>query len=217
MSWENIRDARLENEHVLLRRILLQDRNQLHEIALDPDIWKYFVFQVGTDAEFEQFMTDALEDTNSGKRIVFCVIDKTDGRIAGSMSYGNLAEKEKRLEIGWSWLGRKYRGAGVNRWAKYLLLQYAFETLQCERIEFKTDVLNIQARKGLRNIGAKEEGVLRSYNFMPDNRRRDAIYYSILKSEWNDVKNMLLIRGQERDAPPDTTTDSVESKRSALT
>src|SRR6185312_2187506 len=137
MSWENIRDARFENEHVLLRRVLPEDRDQLREIALDPEIWKYFVFRVGTEAEFAQFMKEALEDTESGKRIVFCVVDKRDGRIAGSMSYGNLAEKEKRLEIGWSWLGQKYRGTGLNRWAKYLLLQYAFERLQCERVEVK--------------------------------------------------------------------------------
>jgi RimJ/RimL family protein N-acetyltransferase len=213
MSWENIRDARFENEHVLLRRVLPEDRNQLREIALDPEIWKYFVFRVGTEAEFAQFMKEALEDTDSGKRIVFCVVDKRDGRIAGSMSYGNLAEKEKRLEIGWSWLGQKYRGTGLNRWAKYLLLQYAFERLQCERVEFKTDVLNLQARKGLRNIGASEEGVLRSYNYMPDNRRRDAIYYSILKSEWNDVKNMLLVHGKAPSAQPDTKALSAGKDR----
>jgi RimJ/RimL family protein N-acetyltransferase len=213
MSWENIRDARFENEHVLLRRVLPEDRDQLREIALDPEIWKYFVFRVGTEAEFAQFMKEALEDTDSGKRIVFCVVDKRDGRIAGSMSYGNLAEKEKRLEIGWSWLGQKYRGTGLNRWAKYLLLQYAFERLQCERVEFKTDVLNLQARKGLRNIGASEEGVLRSYNYMPDNRRRDAIYYSILKSEWNDVKNMLLVHGKAPSAQPDTKALSAGKDR----
>jgi len=199
MSWENIRDARLENEYVLLRRILPEDRDQLHEIAMDSAIWKYFVFRVSNDQEFDQLVADALEETNSGKRIVFCIIDKKDQRIAGSMSYGNLAEKDKRLEIGWSWLGKKYRGAGINRWAKYLLLQYAFETLGCERVEFKTDVLNLQARKGLLNIGAKEEGVLRSYNFMPDNRRRDAIYYSILKSEWSEVENMLMRGGKTQD------------------
>jgi RimJ/RimL family protein N-acetyltransferase len=108
------------------------------------------------------------------------------------MCYGNLAENEKRIEVGWSWLGRQYRGTGINKWAKHLLLEYAFEILKCERVEFKTDVLNAQARKGLENIGAKQEGILRSYNYMPDGRRRDAVYYSILRSEWNQVKNVLM-------------------------
>ena len=191
MFWEQIRDARLENEHVLLRRISADDREQLRDIAFDADIWRYFVSRVTTEAEFDQFMADAINDTDAGRRIVFCIISKPDNRIAGSMSFGNLAEKDKRIEIGWSWLGKEYRGAGINRWAKYLLLEYAFETLGCERVEFKTDILNTQARKGLANIGAKPEGVLRSYNFMPDNRRRDAIYYSILKSEWPHVKDTL--------------------------
>jgi len=205
MSWEHIRDARLENEHVLLRRISDDDREQLRAIAFDPEIWRYFVSRVTTEAEFDQFMAEAIADTDAGRRIAFCVISKPDNRIVGSMSYGNLAEKEKRLEIGWSWLGKKYQGAGINRWAKYLLLEYAFESLGCERVEFKTDILNTQARKGLLNIGAKMEGVFRSYNFMPDNRRRDAVFYSILKSEWPHVKETL--RRQDKFASPEGEAD----------
>jgi RimJ/RimL family protein N-acetyltransferase len=192
MSWDKLRDTKLENDHVLLRQILPDDREQLRLTIFDPDIWRYFVFRVTTEAEFDQFMADAIDDTIAGRRLVFCVICKEDNRIAGSMCYGNLAVKESRLEIGWSWLGKEYRGKGINRWAKYLLMEYAFETLQCERVEFKTDVLNLQARKGLQNIGAKQEGVLRSYNVMPDKRRRDVVYYSILQSEWCQVKHALL-------------------------
>jgi RimJ/RimL family protein N-acetyltransferase len=107
------------------------------------------------------------------------------------MSFGNMAEEHGRLEIGWSWLGRDFRGTQINKWSKYLMLAYAFEDLACERVEFKTDALNVRARKGLLKIGAKEEGTLRSYNLMPGNRRRDAVYYSILKHEWPQVKGML--------------------------
>lgn len=196
MDWKQIRDARLENEHVLLRRMMWEDRIQLHEIAFDPEIWRYFVSRVSTEAEFDKMLTDAIAETDAGTRVAWCVISRQNNRIAGSMSYGNLAESEKRLEIGWSWLGKQYRGTGINRWAKYLLLECAFEALQCERVEFKTDVLNIQARKGLENISAKEEGVLRSYNFMPDGRRRDAVYYSILKREWPEVKEVLRAGGK---------------------
>jgi RimJ/RimL family protein N-acetyltransferase len=110
------------------------------------------------------------------------------------MCYGNLSEPDRRLEIGWSWLGSDFRGRGINRWVKFLLLEHAFEDLGAERVEFKTDVLNLQARAGLRNIGAVEEGVLRSFNPMPDGRRRDAIYYSILRAEWPEVKAQLATR-----------------------
>jgi RimJ/RimL family protein N-acetyltransferase len=139
-------------------------------------------------------LNDAVRDIENGSRLVFTIIQKSTSRIAGSMAYGNISSSEKKLEIGWSWLGKQFQGTGVNGWAKYLMLEFAFETLECERIEFKTDVLNIQARRGLQNIGATEEGVLRSFNYMPDNRRRDAIYYSILKNEWPAAKNKILTK-----------------------
>ena len=196
MAWKQTCLVNLEDRNVLLRPISDGDREQLREIAFDPEIWRYFVSRVTTEDEFDRFMTDAIDDTAAGRRIVFTVVSKLNHHIAGSMCYGNLAEKEKRLEIGWSWLGQQYRGTGINRCAKYLLLEHAFETLQCERVEFKTDILNRQARKALQNIGAVEEGVLRSYNFMPDNRRRDAVYYSILRSEWSNVKHLLALNGK---------------------
>jgi RimJ/RimL family protein N-acetyltransferase len=71
---------------------------------------------------------------------------------------------------------------------KYLMLGYCFETLGFERVEFKTDVLNLPARKALARIGATEEGILRSHTLMINNRRRDTIYFSILKPEWERLK-----------------------------
>ena len=109
-----------------------------------------------------------LADQSSGKRACYVVVDKGTGVVAGSSSYGNLSEADRRLEIGWSWLGVDFQGKGVNRWVKYLLLRHAFDVLEAERVEFKTDVLNAQARAGLRNVGAFEEGVLRSFNPMPE-------------------------------------------------
>jgi RimJ/RimL family protein N-acetyltransferase len=110
------------------------------------------------------------------------------------MSFCNMAEKDGRLEIGWSWLGRDFQGKGVNRWAKFLMLECAFDRMGAERVEFKTDRLNVQARRGLRNIGAREEGTLRSFNPMPDGRRRDAVYYSVLRPEWPEVREQLLVK-----------------------
>lgn len=194
MSWSELAATTLENAHVVLRPITAQDRESLHAIAMDPDIWRYFVTRVDTDEDFTVLFETALADQAAGRRVVFTVIDRRTGRTAGSMSYGNLAEADRRLEIGWSWLGRDFRGQGVNRWAKYLLLEHAFERLGAERVEFKTDVLNTQARAGLRNIGAVEEGVLRSYNPMPGGRRRDAVFYSVLRAEWPGLKTQLAVQ-----------------------
>ncbi len=194
MQWDKLQTARLENGAVLLRPMSLEDRSQLRAIAFDPDIWRYFVTRVESENDLDQFIATALRDTKSAKRIVFSIIDKGAKQIVGSTAFGSIAEVDKRIEIGWSWLGEAFRGTGINGWVKYLMLEYAFEKLDCERVEFKTDVLNLRARQGLRNIGASEEGILRSYNIMPGNRRRDAVYYSILRGEWPAAKTALIAR-----------------------
>lgn len=191
MGWERIRSIALENDIVQLRPIEVGDLDQFRSIAFDPDIWRYFVFRIETEEHLKKFIHSSINDNATGVRVALAVIARQAHRIAGSMSFGNMAEEHGRLEIGWSWLGRDFRGTGINKWSKYLMLAYAFEELACERVEFKTDALNTQARKGLLKIGAKEEGTLRSYNLMPGNRRRDAVYYSILKHEWPHVKRML--------------------------
>jgi RimJ/RimL family protein N-acetyltransferase len=192
MAWAELAATTLENEHVVLRPVVPADRASLRVLAMDPDTWRYFVTLIETDADFDRFFDAALADQAAGRRVVYHITDRRAGRAAGSMSFGNLAEADGRIEIGWSWLGRDFRGQGVNRWAKYLMLEHAFERMGVERVEFKTDALNVQARRGLRNIGATEEGTLRSYNPMPGGRRRDAVFYSVLRGEWPSVREELL-------------------------
>lgn len=191
MTWAEQAAVVLENDHVVLSPIVESDREPLRKQALDPSIWHYFVTRIDTDADFDDFFSLALTEQDAGRRSTFCVTDKGRHRAAGTMSYFNMAEADRRLEIGWSWLGTEFQGTGVNRWSKYLLLRHAFEQLEAERVEFRTDALNTQARRGLVKIGATEEGTFRSYNPMPGGRRRDAVFYSILKAEWPDVKARL--------------------------
>lgn len=188
MSWNGLADLVLANDKVTLRRIRIGDREAFGRIAYDADIWKFFVTRVAAPEDLDAFIETAIRDTLSGARIVFAIIDNSNGQIVGSTAYGNLAETEKRLEIGWSWVATAARKTGINRAAKLALLDHAFAALSCERVEFKTDVLNEVARKGLTGIGAAEEGVLRSFNYMPGGRRRDVIYYSILRAEWPEVR-----------------------------
>lgn len=194
MTWVERAAVPLECEHVLLRPLEEQDRPLLHAIAMDPRIWSYFVTAVETDDDFHAWFDHSVKEQQAGRRAPFCVVDKTTGSVAGSMSFSNFSETERRLEIGGSWLGTAFQGRGVNGWAKYVLLRHAFTELRAERVEFKTDVLNTQARRALSGIGAVEEGVLRSYNYMPGGRRRDAIFYSVLRAEWPGVEDRLLAR-----------------------
>jgi RimJ/RimL family protein N-acetyltransferase len=194
MGWAEVATTRLENEYVLLRPVEERDRESLRAIAMKPEIWRYFVMRIESDSDFDAFFDLGLSDAEGGRRVVYHITDKRVDRAAGSMSFCNMAEKDGRLEIGWSWLGRDFQGKGVNRWAKFLMLEHAFEQMGAERVEFKTDRLNVQARRGLRNIGAREEGTLRSFNPMPDGRRRDAVYYSVLRPEWPEVREQLLVK-----------------------
>lgn len=194
MNWAEKAAVPLENEHVMLRPIRPEDREALRAIALDPRIWRYFVLRVETDEDFDAFFDLGIIDLQTRRRVAYYIADKDTGEAAGSMSFCNMMENDGRLEIGWSWLGVKWQGKGINRWAKFLMMRHAFEQLGAERVEFKTDQLNVQARHALTNIGAREEGTLRSFNPMPDGRRRDAVYYSVLKPEWPQVKEQLLRR-----------------------
>nr|WP_223182963.1 MULTISPECIES: GNAT family protein [unclassified Streptomyces] len=178
----------LGNERVTLRRIRVTDTEEFARIVYEPDIWRYFVQRIETPDDLHAFLETAIRDTLTGTRIVFAVVDESTGRIVGSCAYGNLAPADRRLEIGWSWLYAGARRTGVNRAVKLALLDHAFDVLGCERVEFKTDVLNTGARAGLSGIGATEEGVLRSFNVMPGGRRRDVVYYSILRAEWPAVR-----------------------------
>jgi RimJ/RimL family protein N-acetyltransferase len=191
MSWQEQAATVLDDGVVRVRPIEEADREPIRAIAMEPEIWRYFVSMVTDDASFTAFFDAMLADHAQGRRVVFHITDLSSGRTAGSMSYGNLAEADGRLEIGWSWLGKDFRGTGMNRHAKALLLGNAFDRLGAQRVEFKTDARNERARRGLLGIGATEEGTLRSFNPMPDGTRRDAVYYSILRAEWATVRTRL--------------------------
>lgn len=181
-------DILLENSRVLLRPLSPADTAELAPIALEEGIWRYTVTRIAGSDELERWAAAALADRAQERRYTFAIVDKAAGKLAGSTSYSNLSVADKRLEIGSTFLGKAYRGSGLNRHCKFLLFSYAFEALQMERVELKTDVLNLRSRKAILKTGATEEGILRSHTLMHDGRRRDTIYYSILRPEWLAIK-----------------------------
>lgn len=173
----------LENEDVILKPVEISDIEGYCEIAFDKDIWDYTTGKLCNKKDVEDYVNKGIQDRENAKRLMFTIISKKDNSIAGSSSFGNISERDRRIEIGWTWLAKKHHGKGLNSSCKKLLIDYAFDVLKAVRVEFKTDVLNKKARKALLNIGCTEEGVLRSHTLMHDGRRRDTIFYSILKSE----------------------------------
>lgn len=178
-------DLTLETNKVILRPVEENDRDTFFHLAKqDEEMWKYFSLNLGDEVQLTRWMELAFTDKKAETRRPFTIIDKATGQVAGSSSMGNISYYDLRLEIGWSWLGKDFRSTGLNKHAKFSMMRYAFEELNFERVEFKTDVLNERARQGLRKVGGIEEGILRSHMTMWNNRRRTSIYYSVLKDEW---------------------------------
>lgn len=176
--------VQLQTEQVLLRPLNLNDFEAFLELTRDPEMWYYFTSDLSNPVELKRWMGDALLQHQNKTRLPFTVIEKASGKVAGSTSFGNISYHDQRAEIGWTWLGKKFQGKGINDAMKQAMLAYCFENQHFERVEFKTDVLNLPARKALARIGATEEGILRSHTLMINSRRRDTIYYSVLKKEW---------------------------------
>jgi RimJ/RimL family protein N-acetyltransferase len=184
-------ELRLETDKVLLRPLQHLDIASFANITKDPSLWDYFTLLLNDPAQLQQWVEIALREREEGKRIPFTIIEKATGAICGSTSFGNISYVDQRIEIGWSWLGKQFQGTGINFHAKFSLLSYAFDVLDWERVEIKTDNLNERSKQALRKIGATEEGVLRSHMQMPKNRRRDSVYFSIIKNEWAPIKNSI--------------------------
>lgn len=185
------KELTLETDRVLLRPMAEQDFGDFFALAQDEDAWRFFTFNLSDRQGLQTWMNMAFHDLDAGNRRPFTVIDKKSGKIAGSTSMGNISQHDLRLEIGWSWLGSNYRGSGINRHAKYAQLKYIFDSIYFERVEFKTDVLNQRSRRALAGIGAREEGILRNHMTMWNDRRRDSIYFSIIRPEWPLLKQSI--------------------------
>lgn len=173
---------------VSMRPMRKKDLDGFSRITPDKDLWTWFTNDLSDVQELSQWVDNGLLDLKNRQRLVLTIIDNRSRAMVGSTSLGNISERDKRAEIGWTWICRESQGMGINDQSKYLLLKYCFEELGFERVEFKTDVLNLPARNALKRIGATEEGILRSHTLMTHNRRRDTIYYSILKPEWEGIK-----------------------------
>jgi len=181
-------DVKLQNDKILLRPTVKEDIDGFEGLTTDKSMWIFFTNDLSDKFELESWVSDALIQKENKTRLPFTIIDKKTNNLIGTTSFGNISYRDKRIEIGWTWLGKNYWGKGVNDDVKFLMIRYCFEYQDFVRVEFKTDVLNIPARKALTRLNMTEEGILRSHTLMTNNRRRDTIYYSVLKSEWPEIK-----------------------------
>lgn len=181
----------LEGNFVRLKPLKLEHWKDLSEIGLFEEIWKWSPEQINTEAEMKRYVETALEEKRNGTSMPFVTIEKTSNKIVGSTRFGNIDEKNRRVEIGWTWITPNWQKTFVNTEAKFLMLRHAFEVWKCVRAELKTDALNAKSRNAILRLGAKEEGILRSHIITAFGRFRDSVYFSILDSEWQTVKENL--------------------------
>jgi RimJ/RimL family protein N-acetyltransferase len=161
------------------------------EIGLEPELWKWIPFSVGTPDEMAAYIEKALDELDRGASVPFAIVERVSRRVIGSTRYMNIEREHRRVEIGSTWLGRAWQRTAVNTEAKYLLLRHAFETVGCMRVELKTDSLNDKSRKAILRIGAKEEGIFRNHMITSTGRIRHSVYYSIVEAEWPGVRARL--------------------------
>lgn len=182
----------LENEFLRLEPLQMEHYTHLLPISETyPDLLQYSPSPFGGADNLRAYLEIALEARAQGSRYPFAIFDKGSQTYIGSTSFGNYSKNDARIEIGWTWINRSLQGSGINRKAKELLLTYAFESLALMRVEFKTDFRNKQSRRALEKIGASFEGTLRSNTLMQDGHYRDTCFYSILKSEWPEIKRSI--------------------------
>jgi RimJ/RimL family protein N-acetyltransferase len=191
-SFQLEAEVLIEGDLVRLEPLGLEHVDDLAEVGLDPSIWALTPSPVTTRVEMEEYVKEAVDEADSGRSIPFAIVLKSDGRAIGSSRFGNLDPINRRMEIGWTWIGRDWWGSGVNTECKLLLLSHAFERIGCVRVELKTDALNLRSRNAILRIGATEEGTLRKHMVTSEGRWRDTVYYSILDDEWPDTKARLL-------------------------
>jgi len=184
----------LENERVLLRPLQKSDvENLLHFSINEPDIWFYSLVRANGKENLENYIDIALQAKENKTEFPFVAFDKQTNQYAGSTRFYDINFPFKTLQLGYTWYGKDFQGTGLNKNCKYLLLEFAFETLKMERVEFRADANNAKSIAAMKSIGCKVDGILRSN--MPtfdSDVRRDSIVLSILKGEWfNHVKQSL--------------------------
>jgi RimJ/RimL family protein N-acetyltransferase len=165
--------------------------DELVTAVRDGNLWDLWYTLIPSPEKMSSEITRRLRLQAEKSMLPFTIICNASNKAIGMTTFLNADEKNKRVEIGGTWLCKTMQKTGINTEAKKLLLAHAFETLNCQATEFRTHYCNHQSRQGIERLGAKLDGILRSHMIMPDGTLRDTCVYSILLHEWPTIRNHL--------------------------
>jgi N-acetyltransferase len=179
---------RLEGTVVVLEPLGEEHADELWEAARAPEIWSWLAHVGESRESFDHWLRISLDAGAAGTEGPFATRARKSGKLVGSSRYLNVRPPDRALEIGWTWLNPSAWGTGANIEAKLLMLEHAFETLGCLRVEFKTDARNERSRAALAALPAQFEGTMRKHMTVQDIGVRDSAYFSVIDDEWPEVR-----------------------------
>lgn len=188
----DIKPVVLTGSHVRLEPMTEAHVPVLAEIGVGQPFWGFMVYgNINSVEDMRGWVLDILSRAEKGTDLPFVAVHLASGRVAGATRYLNIMPDDRGLEIGGTWYGSAFQRTAVNTECKYLLLRHAFEELGCIRVQLKTDLRNERSQRAIERIGGVKEGVLRNHMILPDGHIRHSVFYSILDTEWPQVKKRL--------------------------
>jgi N-acetyltransferase len=195
----------LQDDHVLLEPLTLNHVAELEAAAADGELWNLWFTSAPAPGQARAYIQKALDGLAANVMLPFAIREKSSGHIVGTTRFYEFAPELPRIAIGYTWYAKRWQKSHLNTACKRLLLQYAFESLDCVAVEFHTDGRNLDSQRAIERLGAHRDGVLRAHKRRPDGTLRDTVCYSIVASEWPDVQRWLAMRLMRLAAQPRTT------------
>lgn len=184
----------LEGYNIRLEPLLPTHEADLIKAASNGELWNLWFTSVPKPGETMTYIEDALQGQQNGSMLPWAVRELTTNQIVGTTRYHDIVAKIDRVEIGYTWYAASWQRSHMNTTCKLLLMQHAFETVGCKVVGLRTDNFNFRSQRAIEALGAKKDGVLRHHLARRDGSVRDSVMYSILVSEWPDVKHHLELR-----------------------
>jgi N-acetyltransferase len=187
-----VKPVTLNDRNVRLEPLNVTHEAGLRDAAADGELWNIRITGVPEPEQTLKYIEEALAMRDAGTRFAFAVIENATGKVLGTTSYHDILPAVKRIEIGWTFYAKSSQRSHVNTTCKLLMMQHAFETLDCNVVGWRTDNFNFASQAAIERLGAKKDGIIRGHALRRDGTIRDTVMYSLRSGEWPEVKAQLL-------------------------